>query len=215
MIEKFSIIEDFSNTVLLVEVKVIGDDLTFVYADGREFKFPLDVITNGLVKFVNDKAPDENGRVVINIDDISELRDFITSTTAELFRIDFEFSKHKNDTHNPHNVTAEQVDTYTKVVIDDKDTAIMNKANSLENANMFKDVSYNNVNGILIFTRYDDTTKQIDLPLELLVESGYYDEVTNELVLVLANGSEIRIPVGNLLTDLDAHNIRFNGSGTN
>ena len=25
----------------------------------------------------------------------------------------------------------------------------------------------------------------------------------------------LRIPVGNLLTDLDAHNIRFNGSGTN
>ena len=49
----------------------------------------------------------------------------------------------------------------------------------------------------------------------MLVESGYYDEVANELVLVLANGSEIRIPVGNLLTDLDAHNIRFNGSGTN
>ena len=80
---------------------------------------------------------------------------------------------------------------------------------------MFKDVVYNNVNGVLTFTRYDDTTKEIDLPLELLVESGYYDEVTNELVLVLANGSEIRIPVGNLLTDLDAHNIRFNGSGTN
>ena len=68
----------------------------------------------------------------------------------------------------------------------------------LENANMFKDVNYNNVNGVLTFTRYDDTTKEIDLPLELLVESGYYDEVTNELVLVLANGSEIRIPVGNL-----------------
>ena len=43
MIEKFSIIEDFSNTVLLVEVKVVGDDLTFVYADGREFKFSLNI----------------------------------------------------------------------------------------------------------------------------------------------------------------------------
>ena len=31
----------------------------------------------------------------------------------------------------------------------------------------------------------------------------------------MANSSEIRIPVGNLLTDLVAHNIRFNGSGTN
>ena len=57
--------------------------------------------------------------------------------------------------------------------------------------------------------------KAIDLPLELIVTSGYYDEINNELVLVLANSSDIRIPVGNLLTDLDAHNIRFNGSGTN
>ena len=33
--------------------------------------------------------------------------------------------------------------------------------------------------------------KAIDLPLELIVTSGYYDEVTNELVLVLAlNGSD-------------------------
>lgn len=147
-----------------------------------------------------------------------------------------EINSHTGNKNNPHEVTAEQVDTYVKtaidnkdtntlqeakdytysqVEIDNKDTAIMNKANNLENANMFKDVNYNNVNGVLTFTRYDDTTKEIDLPLELLVESGYYDEVANELVLVLANGSEIRIPVGNLLTDLDAHNIRFNGSGTN
>ena len=105
--------------------------------------------------------------------------------------------------------------TYSQVEIDNKDTAIMNKANNLEDANMLKDVVYNNVNGVLTFTRYDDTLREIDLPLELIVTSGYYDEVANELVLVLANSSEIRIPVDNLLTDLDAHNIRFNGSGTN
>lgn len=120
--------------------------------------------------------------------------------------------------------------TYDRDTIDNKDTEVlqeakdytysqveivMNKENNLEDANMLKDVVYNNVNGVLTFTRYDDTTKEIDLPLELIVTSGYYDEVANELVLVLANSSEIRIPVDNLLTDLDAHNIRFNGSGTN
>ena len=103
MIEKFSIIEDFSNTILLVEVKVVGDDLTFIYADGREFNFPLDVITNGLVKFVNDKAPDENGRVVI---------------------------------------TAEQVDTYVKSVIDDKDT------NTLDSAKSYADSLVPDLSGI-------------------------------------------------------------------
>ena len=57
---------------------------------------------------------------------------------------------------------------------------------------------------------FDNTTKTVDLPLELLVESGYYDEATNELVLVLANASEIRIPVSDLLSDLDAVNVRYN-----
>lgn len=157
-------------------------------------------------------------------------------TDEEVIRVEQKVDTHIEDLNNPHGVTAEQVDTYTKlaidnkdantlqeakeytysrVEIDNKDTTIMNKANNLENANMFKDVNYNNQNGVLMFTKYDNTTKEIDLPLELLVESGYYDEVANELVLVLANSSEIRIPVGNLLTDLDAHNIRFNGSGTN
>lgn len=65
------------------------------------------------------------------------------------------------------------------------------------------------------FISIQEHLDEIDLDLELLVKSGYYDEATNDLVLVLANSSEIRIPVGNLLTDLDAHNIRFNGSGTN
>lgn len=155
---------------------------------------------------------------------------------ADVLELQGKVESHIEDLDNPHAVTAEQVNTYnkttidikdantlqeakdytySKVVIDNKDTVIMNKANNLENANMFKDVNYNNVNGVLTFTKYDDTTKLIDLPLELIVTSGYYDEVTNELVLVLANGSEIKIPVDNLLTDLDAHNIRFNGSGTN
>ena len=44
--------------------------------------------------------------------------------------------------------------------IDIKDTQQDAKINDLENANMFKDVNYNNVNGVLTFTRYDDTTKR-------------------------------------------------------
>ncbi|MDD3932568.1 MAG: hypothetical protein PHP55_01795, partial [Methanoculleus sp.] len=70
MIEKFAIIEDFSNTVLLVEVRLVGDDLTFIYADGREFKFSLDVITGGLEQEISAT----NGR-------IDELQDDIDSRT--------------------------------------------------------------------------------------------------------------------------------------
>lgn len=79
----------------------------------------------------------------------------------------------------------------------------------------FIDVDYNPNTGVLTFEQQGGGSKSIDLPLELIVESGYYDSETQELVLILANGQEIRIPIGDLLTDLDAHNIRFNGSGTN
>ena len=212
--------------------------LKVVGSDGLEVN-PEDIINEVIFEINN-----TNSALRQAIDDIVDNKIAAHNTNSEAhqdIRDDIETAEQKVDTHiedlnNPHGVTAEQVDTYTKlaidnkdantlqeakdytyskVEIDNKDTAIMNKANNLENANMFKDVNYNNANGVLTFTKYDNTTKEIDLPLELLVESGYYDEVTNELVLVLANSSEIRIPVGNLLTDLDAHNIRFNGSGTN
>ncbi len=200
--------------------------------------FVFDEVNDRKVRYLTDNSVIINKRESIASQDVPDNFDVILEDIKEFLEGETvgKLDAHIEDLNNPHGVTAEQVDTYvkttidnkdantlqeakdytySKVEIDDKDTAIMNKANDLENANMLKDVSYNNVNGILTFTKYDDTTKQIDLPLELIVTSGYYDKVTNELVLVLANGSEIRIPVDDLLTDLDAHNVRFNGSGTN
>lgn len=59
----------------------------------------------------------------------------------------------------------------------------------------------------------DNVLSTVDLPLELLIQSGYYDGTTRELVLVLANStqqtpSEIRIPVGDLIDT-------YTGDGTN
>ena len=34
---------------------------------------------------------------------------------------------------------------------------------------MFKDVNYNNVNGVLTFTKYDDTTKRNRLTIRVVV----------------------------------------------
>ena len=178
----------------------------------------LEVLYNSLEEGLSSHITDLNNPHGVTAEQVDtyvkttiDLKDADTLEEAK----DFTYSRTVIDNKDANTLQEAKDYTYSKVEIDNKDTAIMNKANNLENANMFKDVNYNNVNGILTFTKYDDITKEIDLPLELLVESGYYDEVTNELVLVLANGSEIRMPVGNLLTDLDAHNIRFNGSGTN
>ena len=75
---------------------------------------------------------------------------------------------------------------------------------------VFKDFAftYAAATGVLTlqFTQYDGTTetKTIDLPTELLIQSGYYDDETKEIVLVLANNteenpSEIRIDAEDLL----------------
>jgi len=169
------------------------------------------------LKFKDYYTIEEVDGLILDTQEFTYDRDTIDNKDAAVLQEakDYTYDKQVIDDKDANTLQEAKDYTYSQVEIDNKDTAIMNKANNLEDANMLKDVVYNNVNGVLTFTKYDDTTKEIDLPLEYLVESGYYDEVANELVLVLANGSEIRIPVGNLLTDLDAHNIRFNGSGTN
>lgn len=70
-----------------------------------------------------------------------------------------------------------------------------------QNANDIKNVQYNSSTGTLTFTKHDNTTITVDLPVEDIVDSGYYDNVNEELVLVLVSGQEIRIPASGLVDD--------------
>lgn len=62
------------------------------------------------------------------------------------------------------------------------------------------DIVYNAKTGVLSFNRVNGSTDKIDLPLELIVTSGYYDASTKDLVLVLANGDSINIPLDDMLS---------------
>lgn len=66
---------------------------------------------------------------------------------------------------------------------------------------LFKNISYNASNGVLTFTRYNNTTLDIDLPLELIVSSGSYDSTTKSIILTLANNDTISIPVSDLVNE--------------
>lgn len=66
---------------------------------------------------------------------------------------------------------------------------------------LFKNVSYNASNGVLSFTTNSDKIITVDLPLELIVKSGSYDSSSKNLVLVLANGETIEIPVSELVNE--------------
>lgn len=89
-----------------------------------------------------------------------------------------------------------------------------------DNSNLFdiKDVSYDEDSAVLTFTRHDDTKIIIDLPLEIALKDGYYDDSTKELVLVLMNNQEIRIPASGLIDDYsteDSVTIQLNISADN
>lgn len=65
--------------------------------------------------------------------------------------------------------------------------------------NDIKNVTYNTTTGVFVFTKHDNTTITVDLPIEQNVKSGYYDDTNEELVLVLMNDQEIRIPASGLV----------------
>ena len=70
--------------------------------------------------------------------------------------------------------------------------------------NAFCDVSYDGETGVLTFSSKTGSIS-IDLPLEMIVKSGKYNEDTQSIDLTLANGDELVIPVSGLLTDVNTH----------
>ena len=59
----------------------------------------------------------------------------------------------------------------------------------------FHDVSYDPATGKLSFKTQTDNEQFVNLPLEMVVSSGRFDDLYQDLILVLNNGSEIRIPL--------------------
>lgn len=65
------------------------------------------------------------------------------------------------------------------------------------------DISYNQSNGVITFVNAAGEKIELDLPYELTVSGGRYDPALG-IVLVLANGDEIVIPVEDFVKDVIA-----------
>ncbi|MBQ4160532.1 MAG: hypothetical protein IJD83_06325 [Clostridia bacterium] len=65
-------------------------------------------------------------------------------------------------------------------------------------------VDYNAAEYKLTFTFKNGSTRTIDLPLELLIESGHYDAEKESIVLTLANSDVITVPVSDLIDEYEA-----------
>lgn len=68
-------------------------------------------------------------------------------------------------------------------------------------------VNLNVASGIITLTRKNGTTFTIDLPTEKVIKSGYYNGTSEEIVLVLADDSEIRFSASQLIDEYYADNV--------
>ena len=86
----------------------------------------------------------------------------------------------------------------------------LTQTNNREINNLGIQLNYNGSTGELeVSLMYRDTvinTVKVDLPLELLISSGYYNSANKELVFVLANNETISIPVADLVDEYYADN---------
>lgn len=89
---------------------------------------------------------------------------------------------------------------FGKILYIKSDGTIGFKIENVEiNKDAFVNVSLNATNGLLQFTTQDGRTVTVDFPLEDIVKDGYYDDATEEIVLVLANDNEIRFSASKLI----------------
>lgn len=89
-------------------------------------------------------------------------------------------------------------------VIDDRVVMLDDvKASKVEISELFKEVSYDELTGIITFTRKNGATLTIDTPMEKIQTGIYYDPVTEMLTLPLIDGTTIGVDLSRLITEYD------------
>lgn len=77
-------------------------------------------------------------------------------------------------------------------------------------------LTYEAATGVISLVDNDNNIlSSVDLPLELLIESGTYNSATQNIELVLANGQKILIPAGDLVDEYGADGTTITMSNTN
>ena len=190
----------------------------------------LEEMKNNYNKFLEDKKGDSAYTIWLQQGNEGTEQEFLESLKGSDGKdgIDGQDGKNGQDGYTP----VKGVDYFTS---DDKnefkEEIVRNIAPTLENnlksakdytdnaiIRDFKDISYDSTTSTFVFTRHDNTTFTVDLPIEQTVKDGYYDEQTKELVLVLVSEQEIRIPASGLIDDysgVDSATIQVNISSDN
>ena len=164
-----------------------------------------------------DRAKSEADRSATEADRSESEADLAVSTTNNKVFIHNTSSTAHQDIRTAVSLKA---DNSVVTAINQRLTVAENGVKTLDGLNKdnIKNVTYNNTNGVLTFVQQDDATITIDLPVENLLDRGYYDDTTSEIVLVLKDSSEIRIPATGLIDDYTGYvgsNIQISVSSNN
>lgn len=81
----------------------------------------------------------------------------------------------------------------------DINTGLVSKLPITQANTLIKNIALNENTGIFTFTRYDNSTLVIDTALEKTIINFDYDSTTKELILVLTNGKQLKIPMSSFI----------------
>ena len=106
---------------------------------------------------------------------------------------------------NPFSIVLQQqlIQKIESITIDNTNGKLKSTTNGIEKEypidGLLSGVTRNPNNGDITFTLKGGQTLSVNIPKDDFVESGYYDEDTKELVLVMTMSGEVRIPASSLI----------------
>lgn len=189
------------------------DGSFYAVSNGDELSLDNDTETEMLVSFEIKKLSMLDNETVVSTQTTQQVVEYIYPSSkytpsdiasdadkiyAEIGLVNTRLVQHISNKNNPHEVTKEQVGLGNADNTQDSEKPVSNPQktyidNAVASVPYVADFNYNAENGVLGIRLSDGTEFKVDLPLELIIKSGYYDYETYQLVLTLANGEEIRI----------------------
>lgn len=200
-------VETINNNITSIEGAFNGDLSALVERVGNAEK---DIIANETNITKNTQAIVDNKAAT----DIELAKKLNSSELVKTFDSEKEYTENQVYTVNAIHELAEtlttnitntqntlQNDINTRATKTELETGIADKITKAEAAPFVKGIEYNGSTYTFTFTKYDNSTQTVELPLENLIERGYYDAETEEIVLVLSSGEDVRIPAASLVDD--------------
>lgn len=194
------------------------DGSFYAISNGDELNIDSTTDTQMFVSFEIKKLSMLDNETVISTQTTQQVTEYIYSSAkytptdiasdtdkiyAEIGVVNSKLIEHINNKNNPHEVNKEQVGLGNADNTADSEKPLSNPQKEYIDAAVggvpyVKNFNYEAATGVLKIVLSDNNEYSVDLPLELIVKTGYVDYETSQLVLVLANNEEIRIT----LTDL-------------